>query len=106
MLPTVTKREIWQSYKKQRKSKRKQREKDKSNAQENKDSTFLAARFDLEEVLMTPKAFESSQYYKRRLNTFNFSIYDLGQVKLTATFGMSQFKEGEPVKFPVVSLVF
>ena len=27
---------------------------------------------------MTPKAFESSLYYKRRLNTFNFSIYDLG----------------------------
>ena len=27
---------------------------------------------------MTPKGFESALYYKRRLNTFNFSMYDLG----------------------------
>ncbi|MEW8545667.1 MAG: hypothetical protein AB2693_19270 [Candidatus Thiodiazotropha sp.] len=41
-------------------------------------SEFIAACFDLEEVLMTPKSFQSSLYYKRRLNTFNLSIYDLG----------------------------
>ena len=34
--------------------------------------------FDLKEVLLTPKGFESSLYYKRRLNTYNLSIYDIG----------------------------
>lgn len=54
------------------------KEKDIKLAQENKGENFLAACFDLKEVLMTPKAFESSLYYKRRLNTFNFSIFNLG----------------------------
>ena len=59
---------------------RENKQKDKLKAQANMDPTFIAACFDLEEVLITPKAFESSLYYKRRLNTFNLSIFDLGSL--------------------------
>ena len=41
--------------------------------------TVCAACFDLEQILLTPKSFESSLYYKRRLSTYNFTIYDLGK---------------------------
>jgi hypothetical protein len=49
---------------------------DKASVSE--DETLAVACFDLEEVLLTPKSFESSLYYKRRLNTFNFTVYDFG----------------------------
>lgn len=42
------------------------------------ESDFCAACFDLEQVLLTPHSFESSLYYKRRLSTYNFTIYDMG----------------------------
>ena len=42
------------------------------------EGTITTSCFDLEQVLLTPKAFESSLYYKRRLKTFIFSIYNLG----------------------------
>jgi len=38
---------------------------------------LVCACFDLQEVLATPRSFESSLYYKRRLNTFNFTVYDM-----------------------------
>ena len=38
---------------------------------------LVYACFDLQEILLTPRSFESCLYYKRRLNTFNFSIYDM-----------------------------
>ena len=41
------------------------------------DPSLVSACFDLQEVLLTPKSFENSMYYKRRLNTFNFSIYNM-----------------------------
>ena len=41
-------------------------------------SDFVAACFDLEEVLLTPHSFESVLYCKRRLNTFNFTLYNMG----------------------------
>ena len=50
---------------------------DKEKAQE-KNTDFIAACFDLEEVLLTPHSFESALYYKRRLNTYNFTLYDFG----------------------------
>ena len=48
--------------------------KDKERSKTEKD--LVVACFDLQQVLLTPKGFESSLYYKRRLNTYNFSIYD------------------------------
>lgn len=58
---------------------RKSKSADKDRASVNAEtSNFVAACFDLEEVLMIPKSFESSLYYKRRLNTFNMTVYCLG----------------------------
>ena len=42
------------------------------------DTDFVADCFDLEEVLLIPHSFESVLYYKRRLNTFNFTLYNIG----------------------------
>jgi hypothetical protein len=55
---------------------RENKEEDKIFAKQNTD--IIVACFDLEEVLITPKGFVSSFYYKRRLNTYNFTIYNLG----------------------------
>jgi hypothetical protein len=41
-------------------------------------SSLCADCFDLKQILLTPHNFESSLYYKRRLSTFNFTVYDLG----------------------------
>ena len=39
-------------------------------------SCLAAAVFDLEEVLPTPSSVESCLYYKRKLNTYNLTVYD------------------------------
>ena len=54
-----------------------QKQEDKSKAERNDDETFLAACFDLEQILMTPHSYESCLFYKRRLSTYNFTVYDL-----------------------------
>ena len=54
----------------------KSKELDKNEASKKADTAVCC--FDLEEVLLTPHSFESCLYYKRRLNTFNFTVYDLG----------------------------
>jgi len=41
------------------------------------DKTFHAANFDLEKVLVTLYTNVSKLYYKRKLSTFNFTIYNL-----------------------------
>ena len=51
--------------------------KNRDKAKSKVDDTLLCACFDLQEILLTPRSFESCLYYKRRLNTFTFSIYDL-----------------------------
>ena len=53
----------------------KHKEADKNEASSNADTVVCC--FDLEEVLLTPHSFESCLYFKRRLNTFNFTVYDL-----------------------------
>lgn len=42
------------------------------------DDKLCVACFDLQEILTTPKSFESVMFYKRKLNTFNLTVYDLG----------------------------
>ncbi|GFO32251.1 DNA repair protein rhp54 [Plakobranchus ocellatus] len=39
------------------------------------------ATFDLEEVLPTPKSNESCLYYKRKLNTYNLTVFDFDDVQ-------------------------
>ena len=55
---------------------RENKAKDKDNAKCG-DQNIAVACFDLQEVLSTPKGFESCLYYKRKLSSYNFSIYDL-----------------------------
>ena len=43
-----------------------------------KHNDLVVACFDLEEVLLTPHSNESCLYYKRRLCTFNFTVYEFG----------------------------
>ncbi|GFO49965.1 tRNA uridine 5-carboxymethylaminomethyl modification enzyme mnmg [Plakobranchus ocellatus] len=50
--------------------------KDKEESRTNKKK--LSVCFDLQEVLMTPHSNASVLFYKRKLNTFNLSLYDLG----------------------------
>ena len=50
----------------------KHKEADKNEASSNADIAVCC--FDLKEVLPTPHSFESCLYFKRRLNTFNFTV--------------------------------
>lgn len=50
--------------------------KDKNEAKQDSNADLIVACFDLEEVLLTTKAFEASVYYKSRLCTYNFTIYN------------------------------
>jgi len=52
-------------------------EKNKDKEKYRKDQNTIVSCFDLEQILPTPHAFESTLYYKRKLNTFNFTIYNL-----------------------------
>ncbi|XP_053396810.1 uncharacterized protein LOC128556283 [Mercenaria mercenaria] len=63
---------------KNKESARAQKNHDKEKAESGIDDYLLAACFDLEKVLLTPKGKASSLYYRRRLNSFNLSIYNLG----------------------------
>ena len=55
---------------------RENKARDKQASKKSNDVT--AACFDLQEVLATPKSNESILYYKRKLCTYNLSIYNLG----------------------------
>ena len=52
------------------------------------DKTKISICFDLQEVLMAPHSSESVLYYKRKLNTYNLSRFDLGSGQAIATFDM------------------
>jgi len=63
---------IWQTHGKENKIKtRKKKEKYR------KDKNTIVSCFDLEQILTNPHAFQSTLYYNRKLNTFNFTIYNL-----------------------------
>jgi len=42
------------------------------------DRQISVACFDLQQVLLTPQSLSSQLYYRRKLSTFNLSVYDLG----------------------------
>ena len=69
--------EIYENHIKKKELARQHKEHDKSQVK-NTDSETVVCCFDLEEVLLTPHSFESFLFYKRRLNYFNFTIYDMG----------------------------
>ena len=46
----------------------------KQNLQDN--TTHAAAVFDMQEVLYSPNSDESSLYYKRKVNSYNLTVYD------------------------------
>ena len=43
------------------------------------DSSFSAAVFDLQDVLITPKGHSKGFYHRRKLNTYNLTIFDYGK---------------------------
>lgn len=56
---------------------REQKKEDKARAKT--DPTFCAYTMDLEKILLTPQLEIGQLYYKRKLKTYNFTIYDLGK---------------------------
>ena len=58
---------------------RESKEMDKSLAQTS--SVHSSACFDLQQVIMLPKANNSRAYYSRKLNNYNLSVYSMGQGK-------------------------
>ena len=50
------------------------------------ESDLAVITFDLEAVLQTPKSQVSQTYYKRKLNSYNLSMYNLGNGEGTNYF--------------------
>ena len=71
-------KELFTKHISNKKLARENKEADKQEARSGNQKDLVTACFDLEEVLLTPYSFQSCLYYKRRLSTFNFTIYDLG----------------------------
>lgn len=61
------------------------KQQEKTEAQLNKE--VVAATFDFEKVLITPHGDVSVFYYKRKLSTLNFTLYELLQKKPLALCG-------------------
>ncbi|KAJ0169363.1 hypothetical protein K1T71_015247 [Dendrolimus kikuchii] len=57
------------------------KQQDKNEAQTNKE--IIAATFDFEKVLITPHGDVSVFYYKRKLSTLNFTLYELATKEAT-----------------------
>ena len=55
---------------------REEKEKDKQRA--SKDDSFQSFTFDLQQVLSTPSCNASLLFYKRKLSTYNFTLYNQG----------------------------
>ena len=53
-----------------------QKLKDEDRARAEGDSSFRTATFDLQSVLTTPSSNVSTLYYSRKLNVFNFTVYE------------------------------
>jgi hypothetical protein len=53
-----------------------QEEKRRDKERANTDNTFMSVTFDLQSVLQLPSCDVSLAYYKRKLNAFNFTIYE------------------------------
>lgn len=58
---------------------------DKQRVQSDGEQDLFVAVFDLDEILLTYKSFESAMFYKRRLNTYNFlfMIWELKTASVT-----------------------
>ena len=47
------------------------------NEKDKNKEEILAVTFDLQQVLTAPKPFAGNSYYKRKLNVYNLTIYEL-----------------------------
>jgi hypothetical protein len=74
----VKKVELQENYDAQKLRKVQSREHKKSDKQAaQNDKSLCVLNFDLEKVLVTPSTNVSKLYYKRKLSTYNFTIYNL-----------------------------
>ena len=75
-------KEKYDCHQKRKVRAREEKQKDKMTA-EKSDSKVHVATFDLEAVLYTPCTLASQLYYKRKLSTYNLSVYSLANHKAT-----------------------
>lgn len=67
----------------QRRKEQARNAKEKYKAEARDSSNTVVATFDLESVLLSPKLTESSVYYKRKLSTYNLTVYSLADNSCT-----------------------
>lgn len=68
--------ETYREHIRQKDRARQEKAKDKAACQE--DCSQIACTFDLQQVLSTPNTTTSTIFYKRKLSTYNLSVYSLG----------------------------
>lgn len=79
--PTEEEKQRFLEHQAQKKKARSIKQADKTEACENPE--IVVATFDFQKVLQTPHGEVSIFYYKRKLNTFNFTLFELGNKTAT-----------------------
>ena len=80
-IPTEEEKSVFLKHQSAKKAARLLKQPDKNEALSNKE--IVAATFDFEKVLVTPHGDISVFYYKRKLSTLNFTLYELATKKAT-----------------------
>lgn len=78
--PTDQEKEAFQQHQTNKKVARHLKSQDKKDAEESNGNTVTAV-FDFEKVLQCPHGNISIFYYKRKLSSFNFTVFDMGKRK-------------------------
>lgn len=68
--------EEWQAHKNREKASMSMKQEDKDRCQSENGETFRAISFDLQALLSVPYSNDSQLYYRRKLNVYNFTIFD------------------------------
>ncbi|CAF4755652.1 unnamed protein product [Pieris macdunnoughi] len=78
--PTDQEKETFQQHQANKKVARNLKSQDKKDAEES-NGNMVAAVFDFEKVLQCPHGNINIFYYKRKLSSFNFTVFDMGKRK-------------------------
>lgn len=101
-LPTEEEKTRYLQHQALKKAARRLKQMDKDEAKSNKE--VLTATFDFEKVLITPHGDVSVFYYKRKLATLNFTVYNLVTKKVHVLCGMKLSQNVEQMKYPVACI--
>lgn len=75
----------------------------KKMIKKNSNQNFIVCCYDLQAMMQLPKGDVNIFYYKSKLNTLNFTVCDIGKMKLYVMSGMKVMEVKGVLKYAHVS---